>query len=62
MFLETAPRLEKLSRAWAAQTLQDLRTVNPRLYEEAEEIKERIVSGTVVSGKTRKRIGDAGIT
>jgi len=62
LFLETAPRLEKLSKSWATQTLQDLRTGNPSLYDEAEEIKERIVSGTAVSGKTRKRTGDAGIT
>lgn len=62
LFLETAPRLEKTIKAWATQTLQDLRSANPTLYNEAEEIKERIVSGTAVTGKTRKRTGDAGIT
>lgn len=62
LFLRDAHRAEKPIRAWAQQTLQDLKILNHSLYKEAEEIRDRIVSANAISGKTRKRTGDAGIT
>ena len=61
MFIETAPRLDKQTKAWAAQTLQDLRLLNPYLHQQAKEKKELIVPGNATSGKSRKQVGNTGI-
>ena len=61
MFIESAPRVDKATKAWAAQTLEDLGMQNPYLHQEALEIRERIISGTAVDRPGRQQSGNTGI-
>ena len=61
MFIESAPRVDKITKAWAAQILEDLGMQDPYLHQEALETKERIVSGTTVKGRKRKSRDDTGL-
>jgi len=53
MFLESGSRTDKETRAWAKQVLEDLKMQNLYLYQQAEEKKEMIISGTPIKGRDR---------
>jgi len=53
MFLESGSQTDKETRAWAKQVLEDLKMQNLCLYQQAEEKKEMIISGTPIKGRDR---------